>query len=113
MFLSPDARRYAPGSKRSALAMNGTRSTPRTPFSETKARATIQRYSYGVSIGPRRCLQERYTALETRIQDAMSNSCAASIFVARMTAWVRLSTPSFWKIADTCALTVASETPSS
>ncbi len=45
--------------------------------------------------------------------DAMSSSWADSILVARMTAWVRLSTPSFCKIADTCALTVASETLSS
>ena len=46
-------------------------------------------------------------------QDAISNSWADSILVARMTAWVRLSTPSFCRIADTCALTVASETLSS
>ena len=45
--------------------------------------------------------------------DARSNSWADLILVARMTAWVRLSTPSFCKIADTCALTVASETLSS
>jgi hypothetical protein len=36
-----------------------------------------------------------------------------SILPAAMTAWVRLSTPSFCRIADTCALTVASDTPSS
>ena len=30
-----------------------------------------------------------------------------------MTAWVRLSTPSFWRMADTWALTVASDTLSS
>ena len=36
----------------------------------------------------------------------------ASILPAAITAWVRLSTPSFCKIAETCALTVASDTPS-
>ncbi len=36
-----------------------------------------------------------------------------AIFAAAITAWVRLSTPSFCRIADTCALMVASETPSS
>ena len=36
-----------------------------------------------------------------------------SIFAAAITAWVRLSTPSFCNIADTCALMVASETESS
>ena len=35
------------------------------------------------------------------------------IFAAAITAWVRLSTPSFCRIADTCALMVASDTPSS
>ena len=55
-----------PGSKRPAFAMNGTRLTPRTPFSETKARATIQRCSCSASSGSRRCSQERCTALETR-----------------------------------------------
>ena len=33
-----------------------------------------------------------------------------SILAAAITAWVRLSTPSFCRIAETCALTVASET---
>jgi len=33
-----------------------------------------------------------------------------SILEAAITAWVRLSTPSFCRMADTCALTVASET---
>ena len=37
----------------------------------------------------------------------------ASILPAAMTAWVRLSTPSFCRMAETCAFTVASETPSS
>ena len=37
----------------------------------------------------------------------------APIFEEAITAWVRLSTPSFCRIAETCALTVASETPSS
>src|SRR6266851_2402224 len=32
---------------------------------------------------------------------------------AAITAWVRLSTPSFCRIAETCALMVASDTPSS
>ena len=36
-----------------------------------------------------------------------------AIFAAAITAWVRLSTPSFCRIADTCALMVASDTPSS
>ncbi|TCU65450.1 hypothetical protein EDE08_11364 [Bradyrhizobium sp. R2.2-H] len=36
-----------------------------------------------------------------------------AIFAAAMTAWVRLSTPSFCRMAETCALMVASETPSS
>ena len=36
-----------------------------------------------------------------------------SILAAAITAWVRLSTPSFCRIAETCAFTVASETPSS
>src|SRR4051794_16665225 len=36
-----------------------------------------------------------------------------AIFAAAITAWVRLSTPSFCSIADTCALIVASDTPSS
>ena len=36
-----------------------------------------------------------------------------SILLATMTAWVRLSTPSFCSMAETCALTVASDTPSS
>jgi hypothetical protein len=31
-----------------------------------------------------------------------------SILAATMTAWVLLSTPSFCRIADTCAFTVAS-----
>ena len=35
------------------------------------------------------------------------------IFAAAITAWVRLSTPSFCRIAETCALMVASDTPSS
>lgn len=39
--------------------------------------------------------------------------CTGSIFDAAITAWVRLSTPSFCRIADTCAFTVASETDSS
>ena len=47
------------------------------------------------------------------LQDAIDSSCAFSILVARMTAWVRLSTPSFCRIAETWALTVASETLSS
>ena len=34
----------------------------------------------------------------------------SSILAAAITAWVRLSTPSFCRIAETCALTVASET---
>jgi hypothetical protein len=36
-----------------------------------------------------------------------------AIFAAAITAWVRLSTPSFCRMAETCALMVASETPSS
>ena len=36
-----------------------------------------------------------------------------AILAAAITAWVRLSTPSFCRIADTWALMVASETPSS
>ena len=36
-----------------------------------------------------------------------------AILAAAITAWVRLSTPSFCRIADTCALMVASDTPSS
>ncbi|MEY9181454.1 hypothetical protein ABIG06_003086 [Bradyrhizobium sp. USDA 326] len=36
-----------------------------------------------------------------------------AIFAAAITACVRLSTPSFCRIAETCALMVASETPSS
>jgi hypothetical protein len=44
---------------------------------------------------------------------ALGRHCSPAIFAAAMTAWVRLSTPSFCKIADTCALMVASETPSS
>ena len=36
-----------------------------------------------------------------------------AIFAAAITAWVRLSTPSFCRIAETCALMVASDTPSS
>jgi hypothetical protein len=36
-----------------------------------------------------------------------------SILDAAMTAWVRLSTPSFWRMAETWALTVASDTLSS
>ena len=36
-----------------------------------------------------------------------------SILPAAITAWVRLSTPSFCRMAETCAFTVASETPSS
>ena len=36
-----------------------------------------------------------------------------AVIAAAITAWVRLSTPSFCRIADTCALIVASETPSS
>jgi hypothetical protein len=39
--------------------------------------------------------------------------CTGSILEAAITAWVRLSTPSFCKIAETCAFTVASETDSS
>lgn len=39
--------------------------------------------------------------------------CPPAIFAAAITAWVRLSTPSFCRIAETCALMVASETPSS
>ena len=35
------------------------------------------------------------------------------ILERRMTAWVRLSTPSFCSTAETCALMVASDTPSS
>ena len=35
-----------------------------------------------------------------------------SILAAAITAWVRLSTPSFCRMAETCAFTVASETPS-
>ena len=37
----------------------------------------------------------------------------ASILAAAITAWVRLSTPSFCRIAETCAFTVASDTVSS
>ena len=36
-----------------------------------------------------------------------------AILAAAITAWVRLSTPSFCRIAETCALMVASDTPSS
>lgn len=36
-----------------------------------------------------------------------------SILEAAITAWVRLSTPSFCRMAETCAFTVASDTPSS
>src|SRR5262249_24548428 len=36
--------------------------------------------------------------------------CPASIFAAAITACVRLSTPSFSRISETCAFTVASET---
>ena len=36
-----------------------------------------------------------------------------AIFAAAITACVRLSTPSFCRMAETCALMVASETPSS
>src|SRR5262249_4177363 len=39
--------------------------------------------------------------------------CEPAIFAAAITAWVRLSTPSFCRIAETCALIVASDTPSS
>jgi len=35
-----------------------------------------------------------------------------SILFIAITACVRLSTPSFWRIAETCAFTVASDTPS-
>src|SRR5450830_357079 len=35
-----------------------------------------------------------------------------SILAAAITAWVRLSTPSFCRMAETCAFTVASDTPS-
>src|SRR5260370_42011129 len=38
--------------------------------------------------------------------------CSGSILEAMITAWVRLSTPSFCRIAETWAFTVASETPS-
>ena len=40
-------------------------------------------------------------------------SCPISILAAAITACVRLSTPSFCRIAETCAFTVASDTPSS
>src|ERR1700674_29351 len=43
---------------------------------------------------------------------AACRHCSGSILEAMITAWVRLSTPSFCKIAETCAFTVASETPS-
>ena len=36
-----------------------------------------------------------------------------AILAAAITAWVRLSTPSFCRMAETWALMVASETPSS
>jgi hypothetical protein len=38
--------------------------------------------------------------------------CSGSIFEAMITAWVRLSTPSFCRMAETWAFTVASDTPS-
>ena len=47
------------------------------------------------------------------IQLADCGHCPTSILEAAITAWVRLSTPSFCRIAETCAFTVASETPSS
>ena len=40
-------------------------------------------------------------------------SLLTPIRAAAITAWVRLSTPSFCRMAETCALMVASETPSS
>ena len=40
-------------------------------------------------------------------------NCPISILAAAITAWVRLSTPSFCRMAETCAFTVASDTPSS
>src|SRR5262249_25610438 len=46
-------------------------------------------------------------------EEEICGHCPASIRPAAITACVRLSTPSFCKIAETCAFTVASDTPSS
>ena len=48
----------------------------------------------------------------TGCSGAACGQLPTSILAAAITACVRLSTPSFCRIADTCAFTVASETPS-
>ena len=56
----------------------------------------------------------RNRARQTQLSSsAACGHCPSSILAAAITAWVRLSTPSFCRIAETCAFTVASETPSS
>ena len=49
----------------------------------------------------------------SRLRHSGGSGESEPIFDSRMTAWVRLSTPSFCSTAETCALIVASETLSS
>lgn len=61
-----------------------------------------------------KAISTRTSPPRNRRQDVNPNQAAtAEIFPSWMTACVRLSTFSFSKIAETCALMVASETPSS
>jgi Na+/proline symporter len=60
---------------------------------------------------------EELTRLNAALAHAKGEADAANIsktkfLAAAITAWVRLSTPSFCRIAETCAFTVASDTPS-
>ena len=67
-------------------------------------------------VGPQERFWKWVRRRPTAAQLSRAGCCGhwpASILPAAMTAWVRLSTPSFCKIAETCALTVASDTPSS
>ena len=56
---------------------------------------------------------EQITNVELAGSVAGCGHWPSSIFAAAITAWVRLSTPSFCRIAETCALMVASDTLSS
>ena len=56
----------------------------------------------------------RHPAQRRRVgAQVLCSSASAPIRDSRMTAWVRLSTSSFCRTAETCALIVASDTPSS
>src|SRR5262249_11475989 len=77
------------------------------PATSARTRARrASRFCAGVTMEKVRC--GRYGS-----DGVACRHCEPAILAAAITAWVRLSTPSFCRIAETCALMVASETPSS